>query len=95
MEANLILLKNMPKDNTGLPMHMFATDKQVEQIIKLRNNPEKRNRFVKLGNYTFSPVDILYIKKVRDYGGALPGYYLSRYNEEKQLAGGKEIPSNC
>lgn len=95
MEVNLILLRNMPKDSNGLLVYMFATDKQVEQIIKLRNNPEKRNSFVKLGNYTFSPIDILYIKKEKDYGGAIPKYFLERYNNEKQLASGNEIPSNC
>lgn len=85
MEVNLIILKNMSKDSNGLPKYLFATDKQVEYICNLRNNPEKRYNFIKLGNYIFSPIDILYIEGRSDYGGAVPKYYFDRYNEEKKL----------
>lgn len=95
MEVNLILLKNMPKDNNGLPIYLFATDKQVGYILKMRNDVNKRMNFVKLGSYTFSPIDILYIKRIKNYGGAIPEYCKIRYKEEKQLGAGNEIPSNC
>ncbi len=95
MEVNLIQLKNMSRDINGLPNYIFATDKQVLYLEKIRNNPETRSNFVKLGNYIFSPIDILFIKKEKDFGGAIPKYFLERYNNEKQLSGGNEIPSNC
>ena len=85
MEVNLILLKNAGKDYNGLPNYIFATDKQVDYLVKLRNNVEKRYCFVKLGNYLFSPIDILYIRKENDYGGAVPKYYIEQYKKEEAL----------
>lgn len=82
MEVNLILLKNAGKDCNGLPNYIFATDKQVDYLAKLRNNVEKRYCFVKLGNYLFSPIDILYIRKENDYGGAVPKYYIEQCKKD-------------
>ncbi len=85
MEVNLIILKNTSRDNNGLPNYLFVTDRQVDYICKLRNDKDKRQNFIKLGNYIFSPIDIAYIEKKKDYGGAVPKYYIEQCKKEEAL----------
>ena len=82
MDVNLILLKNAGRDCNGLPNYIFATDSQVATINEMRNNPDERYNFCRIGKYIFSPIDILYIKKEKDYGGAIPQYFIERYKKD-------------
>lgn len=79
-----ILLKNRKNDSNGLPNYIWATKSQVDVIIQMRNNPEKRNNFVKINKVIFSPSDIAYIEeKNANNGLPIPKYVLERYEKEQ------------
>ena len=61
---------------------IYATDSQVEILSHMRNDPEKRNNFVKVGNLTFSPNDISYIESQSRESYDLPKYFLERHKKE-------------
>lgn len=61
---------------------IYATDSQVAVIAGMRNDPEKRYNFVKVGNITFSPMDVSYIEKQKRISYDLPKYFLARHEKE-------------
>lgn len=61
---------------------IYATDSQVAIIIGMRNDPDKRSNFVKVGAITFSPADVAYIESDTRPSYDFPKYFLNRYNKE-------------
>lgn len=84
-----ITLKYMTRDANDLPDYVWATKSQVDTIVRLRNNPDKRYNFIRLGRWIFSPMDIVKIEeKNTDYcGEPIPAYVRNRYLEEQQRQG--------
>lgn len=83
MKTNVIHLKNATRDMNGLENVIYATDTQIATLVEMRNNPEKRANFVKIGGVLFSPMDIAFIEaRVREYY-ELPQYFLERHKKEQ------------
>ena len=84
-----IKLKYLGQDSNGLQKFIWATKGQLDKISRMRNDEELRTKFVRIGNYIFSPMDIAYIeeKDVDNYGGPIPAYAKQRYLEENEKAG--------
>ncbi len=61
---------------------IYATESQVAIINGMRNDPEKRDNFVKVGSITFSPKDVAYIEAQTRSSYDMPKYFLTRYNKE-------------
>ena len=76
VKANIVHLRH---DNKKI----YATDSQVAIIIGMRNDPEKRSNFVKVGAITFSPADVAYIETQTRPGYDFPKYFLQRYDKER------------
>lgn len=79
MEVYAIKLKNMGQDANGLVKFIWATDSQKKILERMRNNPDERYKFVEIGNYTFSPMDIAYIEKKKGEEYDFPKYVVDRY----------------
>jgi hypothetical protein len=81
-----ITLKNMGRDGNGLPRYVWATETQVKRLVALRNNPEKRSGFIKIGKFIFSPMDISHIeeKDTDNYGGPIPKYVKDKLGDEQK-----------
>lgn len=81
-----ITTKYMSMDANGIPDYVWATKSQVKKIIQMRNNPDKRSNFIRIGKWTFSPMDIVKIeeKNTEHYGGPIPSYARKRYIEDQK-----------
>ena len=82
MKTNIIHLKYAGKDGNGFENVLFATDSQIATLVALRNSPEKRLNFVKIGNTIFSPIDVVYIESREREHYELPRYFLDRVKKE-------------
>ena len=82
MRVNVIHLKYSGKDGNGLENVLFATDSQIATLVAMRNNPERRLNFVKIGNTIFSPIDVVYIEAREREKYELPRYFLDRVKKE-------------
>lgn len=76
-----ITLKNSTQDENGLTNYIWATKSQVDTISNMRNNPDKRYNFIKIGKYIFSPMDVRYIEErnADNCGLPIPKYAKERY----------------
>lgn len=61
---------------------VYATDAQVYKLSVMRNDPDKRYNFIKLGSITFSPMDVSYIEQKQRESYDLPKYFLERKERE-------------
>ena len=77
-----IRLKNMPKDANGYEIVIWATETQVQKLVAMRNDAEKRKKMVKIDRFYFSPQDIFLIEERHKETYDLPKYFLERYNAE-------------
>ena len=59
-----------------------VTNQQASIIIGMRNDPDKRNNFVKVGKLTFSPIDVSYIEEQQRERYDLPKYFIDRNEKE-------------
>lgn len=82
MKANIVHLKRFTKDANGLENVIYATDSQVAVLVGMRNDPEKRNNFVKIGSIIFSPADVAFIETKTRETYELPKYFLERHDKE-------------
>lgn len=82
MKINVARIKGWGKDKNGLDKVLYLTDKQVDIIGKMRNDPEKRHCFVKVGGLMFSPIDVMYIEEKDKEMYDLPRYVLDRIEVE-------------
>lgn len=92
MRINIAKIKGLGKDEYGNDRLIYLTEKQVEILGEMRNDPERRYCFVKVGRFMFSPMDVIIIeeKEVETY--ELPNYALERLQKEhnQQLEEGKK-----
>ena len=61
---------------------IYVTDSQMAIIVGMRNDPDKRNNFVKVGTLTFSPIDVSYIEEQTREQYDLPKYFTARHEKE-------------
>ena len=64
---------------------IYVTDSQMAIIVGMRNDPDKRNNFVKVGTLTFSPIDVSYIEEQTREQYDLPKYFIERNTKENDL----------
>ena len=83
--TGVIHLKNAKKDANGLENVIFATESQISVIVGMRNDPEKRLNFVKIGNTIFSPMDVSFIETKEKDSYDLPKYFLERRKKESSV----------
>ena len=92
MRINVAKIKGLGKDEHNFDRVIYLTAKQVELLGELRNDPERRHCFVKVGRIIFSPMDVNIIeeKEVQTY--ELPDYVRERLQKEHdaQLAEGEK-----
>ena len=62
---------------------IYVTESQMSIIVGMRNDPDKRNNFVKVGALTFSPADVSFIEEQVREKYDLPKYFIDRYGQEK------------
>lgn len=79
MEVYAIKLKNMGQDANGMTKFIWATESQKKILERMRNNPDERYKFVEIGNFTFSPMDIAYMEKKKGESYDFPTYVVDRY----------------
>lgn len=82
IKANVIHLKNFSRDVNGLENVIYATDSQIAALVKMRNDPEKRYNFVKVGSILFSPMDVARIDTQIKARYEYPQYFLDRHRKE-------------
>lgn len=82
MKTNVVHLKHFTRDANGLENVIYATDSQISVLVGMRNDPEKRSNFVKIGNTIFSPMDVAFIETKSRESYELPKYFLERHEKE-------------
>lgn len=83
MKINIAKIKGLGKDEYGYDKVIYLTKSQVEVLGKMRNDPEQRYRFVRVGSLMFSPMDIMFIEEVERGLYELPKYTMERLEKEK------------
>lgn len=69
---------------------VYATKKQMEQIVELRNNPTTRDYLVTIdgSDFWFSPKDILFVNKLDIasswWQSQAPEYFVKNYEKEEK-----------
>lgn len=90
MKINIARIKGWGVDANGVQRVIYLTEAQVDTLGIMRNDPDKRYCFVKVGNLMFSPMDVMYIEEVEKEAYELPPYALKRIQSEKQLTDGRK-----
>ena len=85
INTSVVHLKHATKDANGMENVIYATDSQVSIIVGMRNDPEKRLNFVKIGNTIFSPMDVSFIETRQKDSYDLPKYFLERKEKEASV----------
>lgn len=83
MEAYAVHIKGLGKDENGFQKVIWLTESQADVVTEMRNDVEKRHRMVEVGNYRFSPIDVMFMEKQKRDHYDLPKYFLDRKRKEQ------------
>ena len=80
-----IHIRGLGKDQNGIERVVYATRTQVLKLAELRADHEKNIDFVSIGQFMFSPRDILFVERTNKESYELPIYFKEKAAEEKAL----------
>ena len=86
-EVYYVHIKGLGKDINGLQKVVWATRSQADKLAALREDINRRNRFVEIGEFMFAPSDILFIERAERELYDAPSYFRKRANREMQELG--------